>query len=400
MEQVYLIAALWLGLAVISAIIAYHLRTSVALIEICVGVVTAAIASYFGKADQLGTNLQWLGFLASAGALLLTFLAGAELDPEVLQKKLKEVTAVGLIGFSAPFIGCALVAYYALGWTLQASLLTGVALSTTSVAVVYAVMLGTGFNKTEYGKGILGACFINDLGTVIALGLLFSPFTYKTVIFIIVSIITLGSLPFITRFLTHVYAYHTAAIRAKWVIFILMGLGALATWSGSEAVLPAYIVGMVLAGRAAKDENWVRRMRTLTVGFLTPFYFLRAGMLVSLPLLITAPLVFFLLLAGKVFSKIFGLYPVIGIFRKDRNEKWYYSLMMSTGLTFGTISALFGLSHGIITQAQYSFVVAAVIASAVVPTLIAGYAFVPRHLLPEKGEVQEFEQENDLSEEG
>ncbi len=261
-------------------------------------------------------------------------------------------------------------------------------------------MLGTGFNKTEYGKGILGACFINDLGTVIALGLLFSPFTYKTVIFIIVSIITLGSLPFITRFLTHVYAYHTAAIRAKWVIFILMGLGALATWSGSEAVLPAYIVGMVLAGRAAKDENWVRRMRTLTVGFLTPFYFLRTGMLVSLPLLITAPLVFFLLLAGKVFSKIFGLYPVIGIFRKDRNEKWYYSLMMSTGLTFGTISALFGLSHGIITQAQYSFVVAAVIASAVVPTLIAGYAFVPRHLLPEKGEVQEFEQENDLSEEG
>jgi Kef-type K+ transport system membrane component KefB len=124
-------------------------------------------------------------------------------------------------------------------------------------------------------------------------------------------------------------------------------------------------------------------------------------MLVSLPLLVTAPLVFLLLLAGKVFSKIFGLYPIIGIFRKEHNEKWYYTLMMSTGLTFGSISALFGFSHGIITQAQYSFILTAVIASAVVPTLIAGYSFVPRHLLPEKGKVEKIvPQENDLSAEG
>ena len=57
--------------------------------------------------------------------------------------------------------------------------------------------------------------------------------------------------------------------------------------------------------------------------------------------------------------------------------------MMSTGLTFGTISALYGLSHGIVSQAQYSFLVAVVIASAVVPTLIASKVFMPWHLLPE-----------------
>jgi glutathione-regulated potassium-efflux system ancillary protein KefC len=401
MEQIYIIVFIWLGLAIVAAIIAYHLRTSVALVEICVGVIAAAVAGSFGKEGSLGTNLQWLSFLGSAGAILLTFLAGAELDPVVMHKKLKEVLIVGLIGFSAPFLGCGLIAHYALGWTLQASLLCGVALSTTSVAVVYAVMLGTGFNKTEFGKGILGACFVNDLVTVIALGLLFSPFTYKTLIFIIISIVVLGSLPFITRWLTHIYANHSGAIRTKWVLFILFGLGALATWSGSEAVLPAYLVGMMLAGSAAKDENWVRRVRTLTIGFLTPFYFLRAGMLVSLPALILAPVVFLLLLAGKVFSKIFGLYPIIGMFRKDRNEKWYYTLMMSTGLTFGTISALYGYSHGIITQTQYSFIVAVVIASAVIPTLIAGYAFLPRHLLPQNEKLEKVEtQEDDLTDEG
>jgi len=401
MEQIYAIASLWLGLAIVSAVIAYHLRISIALVEICVGVAAAAAAAAFGKGEMLGANLEWLRFLASSGAVLLTFLAGAELDPAVLRTKIKEVTVVGLIGFLAPFLGCTAIAYYGIGWNLQASWLCGVALSTTSIAIVYSVMLETGLNKTGFGKGVLGACFINDLGTVIALGLLFAPFTYKTVIFIGVSTAVLTLLPYMTRIITQVYANRTAAIRTKWVMLVLFGLGALALWSGSEAVLPAYIAGMVLAGSAARDAFWVRRLRTLTVGFLTPFYFLRAGTLVSLSALIATPLVFVVLLAGKVISKIFGLYPVIGLFRSEHNERWYYTLLMSTGLTFGTISALYGLSHGIVTQGQYSFLVAAVIASAVFPTLIAGMAFLPKHLLPQKeNRLKAAPHENGASEEG
>jgi Kef-type K+ transport system membrane component KefB len=406
MEQFFTTAAIWLALAVVSAAIAYHLRISIALVEICIGVAAAAVAGYLGVFEALGSNQDWLRFLASSGAVLLTFLAGAELDPQVIRVKWKEVTVVGLVGFLVPFLGCTALAHYALGWDAQASWLGGVALSTTSMAVVYAVMLETGFNCTEFGKGILGACFINDLGTVVALGLLFAPFSYKSVIFVSVSAGILGLLPFMTKWLTRVYANRTAAIRTKWILLVLLGLGALALWSGSEAVLPAYLAGMILAGSAAQDAFWVRRVRTLTVGFLTPFYFLRAGTLVSLPALISAPIVLIILLAGKVASKIFGLYPFIGMFRKERNERWYYTLMMSTGLTFGTISALYGFAHGIVSQEQYSFLVTAVIASAVVPTLIAGIAFLPRHLLPESVRSEKSERvctevlENGLSEEG
>jgi glutathione-regulated potassium-efflux system ancillary protein KefC len=381
-EHLFIIASVWLGLAVISAIVAYHLRISIALVEICVGVAAGAVATALNKPDILGSNVEWLRFLASSGAILLTFLAGAELDPEALRTKVREVSVIGLIGFLAPFLGCAALAYYLLGWDYRASLLCGVALSTTSMAVVYAVMLETGLNKSEYGKGILGACFINDLGTVIVLGLLFSPFTYRTAVFVAVSSVILALLPFVTHLITRIYAHRTAAIRTKWVMLVLFGLGALALWSGSEGVLPAYIAGMVLAGGAAKDDFWIRRLRTLTIGFLTPFYFLRAGMLVSVVALASAPLVFLALLAGKVASKILGLYPFIKIFRQDQNERWFYTLLMSTGLTFGTISALFGLSHGIVTQVQYSFLVATVIASAVVPTLIASLFFFPKHLVP------------------
>jgi Kef-type K+ transport system membrane component KefB len=381
MEHPFLIASLWLFLALLSALLASALRLSIALVEICIGVLAMSALQGIGAPDLLAADSEWLRFLAGVGAVLLTFLAGAELDPAVMRMKLVEVNVIGLVGFFGPFLGCAALAHYGLGWSGDASWLAGIALSTTSMAVVYAVMLETGLNKSEYGKGILGACFVNDLGTVIALGLLFSPFTYRTVVFVGVTALLLTVLPQITAWLTKHYGHRTAAIRTKWVMFVLCGLGALALWSGSEAVLPAYLAGMVLAGSAAKDAHWMRRLRTLTVGFLTPFYFLRAGTLVSLPALLSAPFVFLALLAGKVASKIFGLYPFVSLFRKERRERWFYTLLMSTGLTFGTIAALFGLAHGLVTKEQYSFLVAAVIASAVVPTMIAGLAFLPTHLL-------------------
>jgi len=385
----FALAALWLALALVATVLANHLRVSMALMEICVGVVAGSLAEHFVGPDALGANVDWLRFLAASGAVLLTFLAGAELEPEVLRRKWKEVFVVGLVGFLAPFLGCAALARWVLGWDPRASWLAGVALSTTSMAVVYAVMLETGLNRTEFGKGILGACFVNDLGTVIALGLIFAPFTYKTALFLVVSAAALACLPLLTRVFTRRYGHRTAAIRAKWVLFILFGLGALALWSGSEAVLPAYIAGMALAGAAAQDHHWVRRMRTLTIGFLTPFYFIRAGSLVSIPAIVAAPALFLALLGGKVASKIFGLYPVIYPFREHARERWYYTLLMSTGLTFGTISALYGLTNGIVSRSQYSFLVAAVIASAVVPTLIANAAFLPRHLLPERATLEE-----------
>jgi len=383
MTELFSYAAFWLTLAVIATILAYHLRISMALMEICVGVIAGTIVEHYYGTAFMHADSEWLRFIASIGAVLLTFLAGAELEPAVLKSKWKEVGIVGLVGFFAPFLGCAAVAHYLLGWNSQASWLAGVALSTTSMAVVYAVMLETGLNRTDFGKGILGACFVNDLGTVIALGLLFAPFTYKTIVFIGVTIAVLAVLPLFTKKVIHRYAFRTAAIRTKWVLLILFGLGALALWSGSEAVLPAYLVGMVLAGTASQDHLWVRRVRTLTIGLLTPFYFIRAGSLVSLPAILIAPLTFLVLLGGKVATKIFGLYPTILGFRKNQKERWYYTLLMSTGLTFGTISALYGFSHNIIDRAQYSFLVAVVIASAVVPTIIANFAFMPKHLVPE-----------------
>ena len=382
MEHAFGIATLWFGLALVATFLASRLKVSGALMEILVGILAAAAIGHLFGSEAMGSNLPWLRFLASTGAVVLTFLAGAELEPAVMRRKWQEVSVVGAVGFIAPFLGCAAVARYVLGWSSASSWLGGIALSTTSMAVVYAVMLETGFNRTDFGKGVLGSCFVNDLGTVIALGVLFAPFTWRILVFAAVSLLAFWLLPLVTPRLMNHYANRTAAFRTKWVLFILFGLGALAVWAGSEAVLPAYIAGMVLATALGSDHAFVRRLRTLTIGFLTPIYFLRAGSFVSLPALAAAPLVFLALFAGKLGTKIFGLFPVVGRFRPEPRERWYYTLMMSTGLTFGTISALFGLTHGIVSPAQYSHLVAVVIASAVIPTMIACTMFLPHHLLP------------------
>jgi len=198
MEQVWFVAALWLLLALVAVLVANWLRVSTALSEIVVGTVAQLVIGAIAGGNALGAKAEWITFLAGTGAIVLTFLAGAELDPEVFRAKWKESSAVGLIGFFAPFLGATLVAHYVLGWGLRPSWLAGVALSTTSVAVVYAVMLELGFNRTKYGKAILAACFINDLGTVIALGLIFSPFTIKTLIFLGSILVLFLILPFAT----------------------------------------------------------------------------------------------------------------------------------------------------------------------------------------------------------
>ena len=386
MTAVWSLAALWFALALFASLCAIYFRISTALIEIIVGTGAQWILGIFFGTAILGADEPWIKFLAGAGAIMLTFLAGAELDPVVFRQKWKEATAVGIASFLLPFLGCAAAAYYLLDWNVRASWLAGVAMSTTSVAVVYAVMLEYGFNKTAYGKTILAACFITDLGTVLALGFIFAPFDIKMFAFAAGAVAVFVAVPWLTPHLFKRHGDKPSELEAKYLLLILFGLGGLAAWAGSEAVLPAYVLGMLLAGSVGRDHALIRRLRTLTLGLMTPFYFIRAGSYISIPALVAAPAAFLCMLVIKVAAKCIGVYPVTRLYGSRHQEGVYTTLMMSTGLTFGTISSLFGLTNGIIDQAQYSALVAAVIGSAVIPTLIANAFFLPRHLLPKHAE--------------
>ncbi|HTE83742.1 MAG TPA: cation:proton antiporter [Dehalococcoidia bacterium] len=369
MDNQYTIAAIWMGLAFVAAMLAGWTGISVSVLEILVGVAA-------GNFLHLGTNT-WIVFLAGFGSVLLTFLAGAEIDPSVLRRRWRETFSIGAIAFFLPFLGVMAFAYFVAGWKFHQAEIAGIALSTTSVAVVYAVMVETGFNDTDLGKVILAACFINDLGTVLALGLLFANFNWYLLAFVAATAAVLPVAPRLTRWVIANTKGRISEPEVKFVFLMMLFLGGLATAGGSEAILPAYLLGMVLAGVFMKERVLVQRMRTTAFSILTPFYFIRAGTLVSLPAMIAGLALILAFLGMKVVTKFIGVAPLTVAFGIPRREGMYTTLLMCTGLTFGSISALFGLTHGVIDQRQYTILVTTVVLSAFVPTLIAQQFFKP-----------------------
>jgi Kef-type K+ transport system membrane component KefB len=381
-----------MGLALGASFISIRFKLSIALVEILVGTAAGNLVLVLNQHHFLGLTWtlesnEWIKFLAGFGSILLTFMAGAEIEPTILRRFFKESLSIGVASFAAPFIGAMLYARYISGWDWSAAMICGIALSTTSVAVVYAVMIETGLNETDFGKLILAACFITDLGTVIALGACFASYDRSLLIFAVVAALVLWVAPRFVRWFFTRFSTHVSEPGVKMVFFILFGLGALATMSNSEAVLPAYMVGLALAGVFAHQRDTIRRLRTTVFAFLTPFYFLNAGMKVRATALWSGLGLILILLGVKLLAKMVGVWPLTRLFSFGMRESNYTTLLLSTGLTFGTISALFGLTHGYsdpsghfhtyINQQQYSILVTVVIGSAIVPTLIAQKFFKP-----------------------
>jgi len=377
MGQVWLQSALWIGLALVASIVSIRVAVSVALIEIMVG----ALAG-----NAIGLPLtEWVNFLAGFGAIMLTFLAGTEIDPGVVRKHYRSALSIGVVGFFAPYLGVLVYAHCAIHWPWDQAEIAGISLSTTSVAVVYAVMIETGFNRTEMGKIILAACFVNDLGTVLALGVVFAHYDMRLAFFGAATAAVLWLLPRFAPWFFAQVGHRVSEPETKFVALILLSLGGLAAIAGSEAVLPAYLVGMALAPAFLLNPELPHRMRIIAFTILTPFYFLKAGSLVEFPALVGSAGLVVVFLAIKMATKFVGILPLTRAFRFDPREGMYTTLLMSTGLTFGSISALFGLTNHIIDQGQYTVLVTAVIGSAVVPTLIAQRWFLPP--LPEAADL-------------
>jgi Kef-type K+ transport system membrane component KefB len=370
-QNVWFIAAIWMALALSASLISIWAGISVALVEILVGVVAGNFLGIHATTD-------WINFLALLGSGVLTFLAGAEIDPRSLKANLRASGLIGILSFGVPFAIVWLFAQFVLGWPLQQAQIAGVALSTTSVAVVYAVMIEGGYSDTAMGKTILAACFITDLGTVLALGVLFANFNMWLVIFVVVMCVVLWFMPTWTQFIiVRLGATRVSEPEVKFIFFILFFLGGLATTAKSEAVLPAYLVGLVVAGVFLRDKTLVNRMRSIAFAIFTPFYFIKAGLYVSLPALWAGLGIIGALLLLKMITKLVGVFPLARMHYMGKREASYTTLLMATGLTFGTISALFGLQNKIIDQRQYTILVSVVILSAFIPTLIAQKFFQP-----------------------
>ncbi|MBI5747588.1 MAG: cation:proton antiporter [Nitrospinae bacterium] len=363
-----------IGLLVfISSLISLRIGISVAIIEILLG----AVSGNLGLKTE-----EWMIYLSNFGGIILTFLAGAEIDTRLMKEKFKESFLIGAFSFLTPFIGAFLYTYYVIGWSLSASLIAGTALSETSIAVVYSVLVETNISNTGIGKLIMAATFITNMWVALTLSVIFIKPTLFTVVFIIVSIFVII---LATRFSHQVFDNPKLKNKViepeiKYIFLLLLIFIYFANLGEGHAILPAFVLGLMMSKHFTEtSETKVvkNRLRTVSFAIITPLFFIVGGLKVSFPLIMSAIGLFISFFTIKQLMKFIGVYFFAKRYIPDGNI--YTTLLMSTGLTFGLIASVFGLHSGFINQVQYSVLAGVLIASAVIPTFVAQKWFMPLH---------------------
>jgi len=355
----------------VSSLISLRLGISVAIFEIILGV----IAGNSGLKTEA-----WMMYLANFGGIVLTFMAGTEIDTRLLKEKFKESFLIGFFSFLAPFVGVFLFTRYLAGWSYKAALIAGTAMSETSLAVVYSVLVETDMSKTKIGKLIMAATFITNMGTAIALSILFIKPTLYTAVFMIISV----GIIFLASKYTFMIFYHpllknrVIEPEIKYIFLMLLVFMYFANVGGGQAILPAFLLGLFMSKyfKESRSTKIVKiRLRTVSYAIITPMFFIAGGMKVSLKIIIAGFGLFIILFALKQITKFLGVYFFAKKYIPEGN--FYLTLLLSTGLTFGLIAILFGLNAGYISSEQYSILTGVLIASAVIPTFIAQKWFMP-----------------------
>jgi Kef-type K+ transport system membrane component KefB len=361
------LAAILGAVVLVSSMVSVELGVTVALIELTLGVVA-------GNVFHLHSQ-DWLDFIAKFGSIVLTFLAGMEVDPRYMRDRARATIALGVASFAGPFVTASLVSYFLIGWTAKASLIAGTALSTTSLAVVYAVLVERGLTTSKVGKLLMSATFVTDLCTAVALSAIFIKPNVWFPAFIVVSLGLIVALPRIAGPFFRRYGDRVIEPEIKLVFVALLVLMVLADAANGHAVLPAFILGLVMSTHYAQHREEQQRLRVVAFAFLTPFFFIKGGLNVSLHAVFANLGLLGLLLVTKMVPKIAFVYPLAR--RAIPRHATFTTLLMSTGLTFGTISALYGLTSGIIDETQFSLLITVIVLSAVVPTAVAERWFLP-----------------------
>jgi Kef-type K+ transport system membrane component KefB len=181
------LAAVLAAVVLVASVVSVELGVTVALVELTFGV---AAGNVFHMESQ-----EWLDFIASFASIVLTFLAGMEVDASYMRRRLTASVGIGVASFTGPFVVASAAAFFVLDWSTRASLIAGTALSTTSLAVVYAVLVERGLTDTGVGKLLMSATFVTDLCTALALSAIFIKPNLWFPVFLAVSLALVLALP-------------------------------------------------------------------------------------------------------------------------------------------------------------------------------------------------------------
>ena len=359
-------AALIAIIVVIAGIVGIRSRISSAVLEAMAGILLG---------NFLGVKVEpWLDFLGTFGGLMLILLAGAEVDLALLVKNARQSFTLGFMAFIVPFIGEILFLYTFTSWSFLAKMVTSLALTSTAIAVIYAMFLEAELLETGSCKLIISAVFINNIITLICVNLISHEFNIFTLIFFFAIIVTALGLPKLLEYIVNHYSKRSNELELRFIFAVMLGISFLADVGQMQAIFGAFLFGLVSANSIRSYENILPKIRSITFSLLSPLFFIKAGLLVSLPAIMQSAILIFSLLGVKIITKSIGTYYY--------NKKWmpdapiFSTILFSTGLTVGIVTAAFGRDFNFLDQSQFSIVTVTVILSAIIPAIIAR-RFIP-----------------------
>ncbi|TFE66972.1 cation:proton antiporter [Methylacidiphilum caldifontis] len=392
LENPWFFISLWMGGAFSAALLALRFKFPVAIAEILVG---AGLSHFL----DLSNPTEWMNFLSKLGATMLCFIAGTEIEPEFFKQTWKKSLLSGIFSFFLPFFAISLFTHVFFHWPLARSIIAGIALGTTSIAIVYTSLLERGIENSSLGKTLLSSCFITDFGSVLTLGLFFTHWSFFSLLFGLLALIILWFFPKSLRsLLSFLKKSPVSEPEIKFIFFMLTFLGFLASMAKTEPVLPAFILGILAANAFSQEQLLRRRLRAVAYSILTPFFFMKSGFHISFHMLLVGFIPILLLTLVKTSFKIFGVFPYLLLEKHPIKESLYGSLLTSGGLTFGLIAAHYGIQTKILDRETYSLITLATLFSTLIPVYLAGILLPKHEILKEKEvvlkkELGEYEEE-------
>ncbi len=350
-------------LIILAGIGALEIGFSSSIFEIVAGVFASNVI-------KLG-SLSWIDFLSNLGLLGLMFFAGLETDPELMRKHLWKSLFIGFCSYFFPLVSIFYVTYYILDYSFEASILIGIALSTTSLALVYPLLKEKKLLELPAGQILLAGAMVVDISSMLTMSYLFEGINVYNIVFSVALLLLLVRLPKWGEWLFERYAGNQIEFRTRFIIVVLIALGFLSeTVHINEAVL-AFTTGIFFAEFFRKDVKTERKIRAIIFGFLAPFFFFKAGYSVKLSVL--SPKVIFLsLFLGTIAfaTKYIGtVYATANLFRSAVYK--LAGLFFNMRLTFGIVASLFGLKSGLIDEETYVALLLIIITTSIVSSVIS-----------------------------
>lgn len=325
------------------------------------------VAGFLGETLFGLSSMPWLEFLSHLGVLSLMFIAGFEIDTPLLKKNLNKSLVIGGSSFFVPFI---LIFFLCrlLGLGESSAALVGIALSTTSLAIIFPSLREKGLLATSSGQLLLASAMVVDIISMFMLAVLIYEITVAKIIYAILVILGIA---FVKRIIYPVfdrYKGNRSEFELKFLLLVLLSIGFLAEEAGIHAALFCFVLGILFSGIDPKHEEIMNKLSSVVFSLLAPAFFFHAGTMIQFNTLTwAAGGLFILFLTVAVVGKFFGTYLPLRFFNADYAKLASY--LFNYRLSFGLISAIYGREKGLISDQYFNITLLTILFASILVAL-------------------------------